>query len=270
MTNANAEKRKRKKPPKWIIAYTLTNYKKIGIKEFLQKKLYWHVLRTQPCPPERKMFDCCAAIVNFRRIQCLNDVDFRRSKQTACLVSRTSVFGGRERCIYGVNTRSRRRPNGADAPYGHHVAERGVASCCRVPRDRRSRSQSRLQGRRRQWHNDEMAAEQSQKQRDRDRGPGHGCMPFTPRSGRLRSFVVSTITGSPYSITERRVPELVPVLGSQPAGESLHTFFTATQPRNHSSCGIPGLPQNLSYNFRKYKNESDHRRKSGLPKPRGQ
>jgi len=25
--------------------------------------------------------------------------------------------------------------------------------------------------------------------------------------------------GGPYSITERRVPELIPVLGSQPAGE---------------------------------------------------
>ena len=28
--------------------------------------------------------------------------------------------------------------------------------------------------------------------------------------------------GSPYSITERRVPELNPVLGSQPAGEVSH------------------------------------------------
>ena len=28
--------------------------------------------------------------------------------------------------------------------------------------------------------------------------------------------------GSPYSITERRVPELVPVLGSQPAGDVSH------------------------------------------------
>jgi len=28
--------------------------------------------------------------------------------------------------------------------------------------------------------------------------------------------------GSPYSITERRVPELIPVLGSQPAGEESH------------------------------------------------
>ena len=28
--------------------------------------------------------------------------------------------------------------------------------------------------------------------------------------------------GSPYSITERRVPELIPVLGSQPAGDVSH------------------------------------------------
>ena len=27
---------------------------------------------------------------------------------------------------------------------------------------------------------------------------------------------------SPYSITERRVPELIPVLGSQPAGDVTH------------------------------------------------
>jgi len=29
--------------------------------------------------------------------------------------------------------------------------------------------------------------------------------------------------GSPYSITERRVPALIPVLGSQPAGDVSHT-----------------------------------------------
>ena len=29
-------------------------------------------------------------------------------------------------------------------------------------------------------------------------------------------------TGSPYSITERRVPELIAVLGSQPAGDVNH------------------------------------------------
>jgi len=28
--------------------------------------------------------------------------------------------------------------------------------------------------------------------------------------------------GSPYSITERRVPELIPFLGSQPAGDVSH------------------------------------------------
>jgi len=28
--------------------------------------------------------------------------------------------------------------------------------------------------------------------------------------------------GSPYSITERRVPELIPVFGSQPAGDVSH------------------------------------------------
>jgi len=28
--------------------------------------------------------------------------------------------------------------------------------------------------------------------------------------------------GSPYSITERRVPELIPALGSQPAGDMSH------------------------------------------------
>jgi len=30
--------------------------------------------------------------------------------------------------------------------------------------------------------------------------------------------------GSPYSITERRVPELIPVLGSQPAGVVSHRW----------------------------------------------
>jgi len=28
--------------------------------------------------------------------------------------------------------------------------------------------------------------------------------------------------GSPYSITEHRIPELIPVLGSQPAGDVSH------------------------------------------------
>ena len=35
-------------------------------------------------------------------------------------------------------------------------------------------------------------------------------------------YEVETDKGSPYSITERRVPELIPVLGSQPAGDANH------------------------------------------------
>ena len=33
---------------------------------------------------------------------------------------------------------------------------------------------------------------------------------------------ICALKGSPYSITERRVPELIPVLGSQPAGDVGH------------------------------------------------
>ena len=38
----------------------------------------------------------------------------------------------------------------------------------------------------------------------------------------LVNRVVCIYKGSPYSITERRVPELIPVLGSQPAGDVSH------------------------------------------------
>jgi len=40
--------------------------------------------------------------------------------------------------------------------------------------------------------------------------------------------------GSPYSITERRVPELIPVLGSQPAGDN--------NTNNHLTASFPGQP----------------------------
>jgi len=33
---------------------------------------------------------------------------------------------------------------------------------------------------------------------------------------------IKKVKSSPYSITERRVPELIPVLGSQPAGDVSH------------------------------------------------
>ena len=35
-------------------------------------------------------------------------------------------------------------------------------------------------------------------------------------------FRTKKVKGSPYSITERRVPKLIPVLGSQPAGDASH------------------------------------------------
>jgi len=39
---------------------------------------------------------------------------------------------------------------------------------------------------------------------------------------RLRSGIRKKGQGSPYSIAERRVPELIPVLGSQPAADASH------------------------------------------------
>jgi len=36
------------------------------------------------------------------------------------------------------------------------------------------------------------------------------------------SYIAKKGKGSPYSITECRVPELIPVLGSQPAGDVSH------------------------------------------------
>ena len=39
---------------------------------------------------------------------------------------------------------------------------------------------------------------------------------------RFHSLFFLSVKGSPYSITERRVPELIPVLGSQPAGDMSH------------------------------------------------
>ena len=39
---------------------------------------------------------------------------------------------------------------------------------------------------------------------------------------KVRDYVKVTVKGSPYSITERRVPELIPVLSSQPAGDVSH------------------------------------------------
>ena len=51
----------------------------------------------------------------------------------------------------------------------------------------------------------------------------------------LQPLVIKKSKGSPYSITERRVLELITVLGSQPAGDVSHKPssrlpFTSTRP----------------------------------------
>ena len=56
-------------------------------------------------------------------------------------------------------------------------------------------------------------------------------------SGQMGEIMVKG-KGSPYSITERRVPELIPVHGSQPAGDVSHKpcgrlpLLSASYPRN--------------------------------------
>ena len=45
----------------------------------------------------------------------------------------------------------------------------------------------------------------------------------TSQQNRTEHLELTTLKkGSPYSITERTVPELIPVLGSQPAGDVSH------------------------------------------------
>jgi len=46
--------------------------------------------------------------------------------------------------------------------------------------------------------------------------PNRGTFPSLPRAS------APVKKGSPYSITECRVPKLIPVLGSQPAGDLSH------------------------------------------------
>ena len=45
---------------------------------------------------------------------------------------------------------------------------------------------------------------------------------YYPMQRETRKIKFKKSKGSPYSITERRVPELIPVLGSQPAGDVSH------------------------------------------------
>jgi len=49
-----------------------------------------------------------------------------------------------------------------------------------------------------------------------------GVLDNFPTDQEVRRLLRQCKKGSPYSITERRVPELIPVLGSQPAGDVSH------------------------------------------------
>jgi len=48
--------------------------------------------------------------------------------------------------------------------------------------------------------------------------------------------------GSPYSVTERRVPELIPVLGSQPAGDMSHKPGGRLAITLRKACSYPRSP----------------------------
>ena len=55
--------------------------------------------------------------------------------------------------------------------------------------------------------------------------------------------------GSPYSITERRVPELTPVLGSQPAGDVSHKLGGRLPLFFCQACSYPATLKRAATNF---------------------
>ena len=65
------------------------------------------------------------------------------------------------------------------------------------------------------------------------------------KRGREMDVVVVKVKCSPYSITERRVPELIPVLGSQPAGEVNHKPENPTVGCHYFPSGLQLPPQPL-------------------------
>jgi len=55
--------------------------------------------------------------------------------------------------------------------------------------------------------------------------------------------------GSPYSITERMVPELIPVLGSQPAGDVSHKLGGRLPLLSARPAVIPATLKRAATNF---------------------
>ena len=58
----------------------------------------------------------------------------------------------------------------------------------------------------------------------------------------LHLTAVTKGKGSPYSIAERRVPDLIPVLGSQPAGDESHTPSGKAAITFRQACSYPRNP----------------------------
>jgi len=65
----------------------------------------------------------------------------------------------------------------------------------------------------------------------------------------LLTLILFFVKGSPYSITERRVPELIPVLGSQPAGDVNHKPDCRLPLLSARPAVTPGTPKRAATNF---------------------
>ena len=63
---------------------------------------------------------------------------------------------------------------------------------------------------------------QVERRTGKDRRPETDVLPLCHATNLQPHYRTKKGKGSPYSITERRVPELIPVLGSQSAGDVSH------------------------------------------------
>ena len=76
----------------------------------------------------------------------------------------------------------------------------------------------------------------------------HRLYPVCRCSPRPRSSHVK-LKGSPYSITERRVPELIPVLGNQPASDVSHKPGGRLPSLSASPAVTPAIFKRTATNF---------------------
>ena len=70
------------------------------------------------------------------------------------------------------------------------------------------------------------------------------------------NFTHSFIKGSPYSITERRVPEQIPVLGSQPADDVNHKPDGRLPLLSARPAVIPATLNRTAINFAAWRTEA--------------